>query len=63
MEALSSQAISNQEHNVMIAFGKYHPKIISRDRLIDSKQQSYTANVHRQTTDKLMFQSVISTVR
>ena len=34
MEALSSQAISNQEHNVMIAFGKYHPKIFSRDHLI-----------------------------
>ena len=26
-------------------------------------QEAYTANVHRQTTDKLMFKSVISTVR
>ena len=26
-------------------------------------RQSYTANAYRQTTDKLMFKSVISTVR
>ena len=28
-----------------------------------SRSTDYTANVHRQTTDKLMFKSVISTVR
>ena len=28
-----------------------------------AKQLPYTANVYRQTTDKLMFKSVISTVR
>ena len=52
-----------QVHSQSSTFGLYCHKPNNFVNLLYLEVFLYTANVYRQTTDKLMFKSVISTVR